>query len=102
MRSECPARLVIGMDFLVFGKRLLKTRGVHAPAVMMRREQGMDISFSGSVHDAMVIDETFPSESLLTDSGWHGWCSCTPRSREVIRRKWERRNGSLKKVSTTS
>ena len=43
MSSECPARLVIGMVFLRLGNRVLKTRGVHAPAVMMRREQGMDV-----------------------------------------------------------
>ena len=57
------------MDFLQFGKRALKTRGAHAPAVMMRREQGMETCFSGSVDDAIVMDESFPSELLLTDSG---------------------------------
>lgn len=69
MSREWPARLVMGMLFLDLGKRVLKTLGVQAPAVITRREQGIVVVSSKFLGEVMVIDETVPSESWLTHTG---------------------------------
>ena len=62
----------MGIDFLAWGKRVLKRRGVHAPAVIMRREQGIMIAEEGSVEEVMVMEERVPEGEKLTDVGREG------------------------------
>ena len=62
----------MGMAFLARGKRASKTRGVHAPAVIMRREQGIMVDEEGCVVEPMVMDERVPEGEKLMDVAREG------------------------------
>jgi len=86
-RREWPASDVIGILTLELGKSVEKTFGVHAPAARTRREHGISISLGGSLLKMRVrMLERAPDWSRDTETAWAGWCSCTPRARQMAMR----------------
>ena len=91
----------MGRSSFEAGKRVLKTVGVQAPAVRMRRVQGMEIGCVWGREDeeaveVMRTEERAPvSGDVVMAMGRKGWCRWTPRDTQIDRRKRERRRGSL-------
>ena len=76
------------------GKSEVKTRGVHAPAVMIRRVQGMSVSVP-VVEERMRTLERSPCRSCDAEITLAGWWIWTPRVRHCSSRNCDRRKGSL-------
>lgn len=88
-RREWPANDVTGILTLELGKSVEKTFGVHAPAARTMRMQGISFSIGESpleVRMRMRMLERAPDESRDTERAQAGWCSCTPRARQVAMR----------------
>ena len=70
----------MGRSSFEAGKRVRKTVGVQAPAVRMRRVQGIEVSCwrawdGGGEGEVMRMEERAPvSGDAVTEMGREGWC----------------------------